>query len=367
MVTSDGSTRDESASDSERAGLLSREGPDVSSGLKVGEAVKIAIACLAYIVLSASLINYNKFLMHADYFPYSIALTAWHMFVSSGMSILVYCCFGKSLLPGMAYVEEDKAGFVKKVMPLSLCFAISICLSNEAYLYCSVPFLQMCKELNVVMVYFVGLALAVERFSVQTATILLIIMMGCCMSIHGEMKFSKMGFTFQLCAQFAEVIKIIIQQKIMQGYKIDPMTMVLIMSPLCLVSLSVGLVVFWEPGIIAHAEEHAFHLVLNGFNAFALNIAVAVVIRFASGVSFVLAGVVKDVAIVACAALLFGALITPIQIIGFTIAVSGVLFHSVMRSNQDSVVKHGVLRTVSSVLFGCPKLDEKYGKAERSA
>jgi hypothetical protein len=366
MVTSDGSTRDESASDSERAGLLSREGPDVSSGLKVGEAVKIAIACLAYIVLSASLINYNKFLMHADYFPYSIALTAWHMFVSSGMSILVYCCFGKSLLPGMAYVEEDKAGFVKKVMPLSLCFAISICLSNEAYLYCSVPFLQMCKELNVVMVYFVGLALAVERFSVQTATILLIIMMGCCMSIHGEMKFSKMGFTFQLCAQFAEVIKIIIQQKIMQGYKIDPMTMVLIMSPLCLVSLSVGLVVFWEPGIIAHAEEHAFHLVLNGFNAFALNIAVAVVIRFASGVSFVLAGVVKDVAIVACAALLFGALITPIQIIGFTIAVSGVLFHSVMRSNQDSVAKHGAIRTVSSVMLGCPKLEE-YGKAERSA
>jgi hypothetical protein len=367
MAGSDATTRDVSSSDEERAGLLSREGPDVSSGLKVGEAFKIALACLAYIVLSASLINYNKFLMHADYFPYSIALTAWHMCVSSGMSLLVYACFGKSLLPGMAYVEEDKAGFVKKVIPLSLCFAISICLSNEAYLYCSVPFLQMCKELNVVMVYFVGLALAVERFSVQTATVLLIIMMGCCMSIHGEMKFSKAGFMFQLCAQFAEVIKIIIQQKIMQGFKIDPLTMVLIMSPLCLVSLSVGLVVFWEPGIIAHAEEHAFHLVLNGFNAFALNVAVAVVIRFASGVSFVLAGVVKDVAIVACAALLFGALITPIQIIGFSIAVAGVMFHSVMRSNQDLAMKHGAIRTVSSVIFGCPKLEEKYGKAERSA
>jgi hypothetical protein len=366
MVASDASTRDANSSDSERTGLLSREGPQVSSGIQVGEAVKIAVACLAYIILSASLINYNKFLMHADYFPYSIALTAWHMFVSSGMSMLVYCCFGKSLLPGMVHVEEDKAGFVQKVIPLSLCFAISICLSNEAYLYCSVPFLQMCKELNVVMVYFVGLALAVERFSVQTATILLIIMMGCCMSIHGEMKFSKAGFMFQLCAQFAEVIKIITQQKIMQGFKIDPLTMVLIMSPLCLVSLSVGLVVFWEPGIIAHAKEHSVHLVLNGFNAFALNVAVAVVIRFASGVSFVLAGVVKDVAIVACAALLFGALITPIQIIGFTIAVTGVLVHSVMRSNQDSVMKHGALRTLSSVMLGCPKLDE-YGKAERSA
>merc|ERR1719465_370360 len=139
------------------------------------------------------------------------------------------------------------------------------------------------------------------------------------------------------------------------------------MSPLCLVSLTVGLIVFWEPGIIAHAQEHYVHLLFNGFNAFALNVAVAVVIRFASGVGFVLAGVIKDVAIVACAAMLFGALITPIQIIGFTIAVSGVLVHSVIRSNQDSVAKHGILRTVSSVVFGCPKLDEKYGKAERSA
>merc|ERR1719405_264848 len=327
----------------------------------------VVASCLAYITLSSSLINYNKFLMHEDYFPYSVALTSLHMTGSFVLSGLLYLVMGDKWFPSAPAVEEDKAGFVKKVIPLSLCFAISICLSNEAYLYCSVPFLQMCKELNVVMVYFVGLALAVERFNVQTATILLIIMMGCCMSIHGEMKFSKAGFMFQLCAQFAEVIKIIIQQKIMQGFKIDPLTMVLMMSPLCLVSSSVGLVVFWEPGIIPHAKEHAFHLILNGFNAFALNVAVAVVIRFASGVSFVLAGVVKDVAIVGCAALLFGALITPIQIIGFTIAVSGVLFHSIMRSNQELAMKHGAIRTVSSVILGCPKLEEKYGKAERSA
>ena len=42
------------------------------------------------------------------------------------------------------------------------------------------------------------------------------------------------------------------------------------------------MVVFWEPGIVAKAEEHAFHLILNGFNAFALNIAVAVVPQQAS-------------------------------------------------------------------------------------
>merc|ERR1719460_1291514 len=299
------------------------------------QVIYVIVSCFAYIMLSSSLINYNKFLMHEDYFPYSVALTSLHMTGSFVLSSLLYLIMGDRWFPSAQAVKEQGTPFLKKLVPLSVFFALSICLSNEAYLYCSVPFLQMCKELNVVMVYFVGLALAVERFNVQQATILLVIMMGCCMSIHGEMKFSKTGFVFQICAQFAEVIKIITQQKIMQGYKIDPLTMVLIMSPLCLVSLSVGLVVFWQAGIVAKAQEHAVHLLFNGFNAFALNVSVAVVIRFASGVGFVLAGVIKDVAIVACAALIFGALITPLQIIGFSIAVSGVLFHSVIRSNQE--------------------------------
>ena len=40
------------------------------------------------------------------------------------------------------------------------------------YLYCSVPFLQMCKELNVVMVYVVGLVLMVEKFNVPAHFVL---------------------------------------------------------------------------------------------------------------------------------------------------------------------------------------------------
>ena len=36
------------------------------------EVIYVVLSCLAYIALSSSLINYNKFLMHADYFPYSV-------------------------------------------------------------------------------------------------------------------------------------------------------------------------------------------------------------------------------------------------------------------------------------------------------
>jgi hypothetical protein len=303
----------------------------------VKQAAVIMSTCMLYIVLSSCLINYNKFLMHTGRFPHAVPLTAFHMIVSMVLSSFGYLCFGKSAYPGMEIVKHSPHDFMKKLAPLSILFAVSICCSNQAYIYCSVPFLQMCKEMNVVMIYLAGLYLAVEKYNGQTLAILCIVMIGCWMSIHGEMNPSGVGFAIQMISQTSEVIKIIIQQMIMQGMRVDPLTMVMTMSPLCLCTLSFGLYFLWEPGTLADAHKMAFHLFLNGLNAFALNIAVALVIRYASGVSFVLAGVIKDIIIVTVAAIFTGALVTRMQIAGFTIAVLGVAAHSLVRSHQDFV------------------------------
>jgi len=303
----------------------------------VRQAAIIMSTCTLYIVLSSCLINYNKFLMHPGRFPHAVPLTAFHMVVSFFLSMLGYACFGKYAYPGMDIVKQNPGDFMQKLAPLSILFAVSICCSNQAYIYCSVPFLQMCKEMNVVMIYLAGLFLAVEKYNGQTLAILFIVMIGCWMSIHGEMNPSGVGFAIQIISQTAEVIKIIIQQMIMQGMRVDPLTMVLTMSPLCLATLSVGLYFLWEPGTMVDAHHMAFHLFLNGLNAFALNVAVALVIRYASGVSFVLAGVIKDILIVTFAAIFAGALVTRMQIAGFTIAVVGVAAHSLVRSHQDFV------------------------------
>jgi hypothetical protein len=275
--------------------------------------------------------------MHPGRFPHAVPLTAFHMVVSFVLSSFGYACFGKYAYPGMDIVKQNPRDFMKKLAPLSILFAVSICCSNQAYIYCSVPFLQMCKEMNVVMIYLAGLYLAVEKFNGQTLAILCIVMIGCWMSIHGEMNPSGVGFAIQMISQTSEVIKIIIQQMIMQGMRVDPLTMVMTMSPLCLCTLSVGLYFLWEPGTWADAHNMAFHLCLNGLNAFALNIAVALVIRYASGVSFVLAGVIKDILIVTVAAIFTGALVTRLQVAGFTIAVMGVAAHSLLRSHQDFI------------------------------
>jgi hypothetical protein len=326
--------------------------PQAEQPTRTQQAIWVLGSCLAYICLSASLINFNKFLMHEDKFPHSIALTWFHMVVSSTLACVLYAIFGEKWFPAMPMVKREGSTILKKLIPLSLFFATSIVMSNQAYLYCSVPFLQMCKELNVVMVYVVGLALMVEKFNLQNSLILLGIMFGCCMSIHGEMRFNGIGFGYQMGGQCSEVLKIILQQMIMQGLKVDPLTMVMIMSPLCLITLSAGLFFMWQPGIWAHAMANWPYLLLNGSNAFLLNIAVATVIKYASGVSFVLAGVIKDVCIVLCAATMFGAVVMPIQVIGFSIAVMGVGTHSIVRSMPEMAKEYGVAGTVGFAVFG---------------
>lgn len=300
-------------------------------------ALMVLSTCAVYIALSSSLINYNKFLMHEDRFPHAVPLTSIHMVVSFVLSGLGYMCFGKSAYPGMEVVTKNPGEYMMKLAPMSVLFAISVVLSNQAYFYCSVPFLQMCKQLNVIMTYFVALILSVEKFSVQTLVILCVVMIGCSTSIHGEMDPSAFGFALQISSQVAEVTKVILQQMILQGLRVDPLTMVMTQSPLCLCTLSVGLYFLWEPGTLADAQRMGFHLCLNGLNAFALNVSIALVIRYASGVSFVVAGVVKDILIVLVAAIFFGAVITHMQIVGFTIASLGVAAHALVRSHRDAV------------------------------
>merc|ERR1719183_1456066 len=113
-------------------------------------------------------------------------------------SWLLYYAGGASWYPSAANLHGRWGEISTKFFPIAVAFAISIALSNEAYKYCSVPFLQMCKEFNVVLVYAVGVALAVEVFRFNIAVVLCLVTLGCAMAVHGEMQFSALGFGLQM-------------------------------------------------------------------------------------------------------------------------------------------------------------------------
>eukprot|EP00448_Togula_jolla_P020232 CAMPEP_0170589260 /NCGR_PEP_ID=MMETSP0224-20130122/11258_1 /TAXON_ID=285029 /ORGANISM="Togula jolla, Strain CCCM 725" /LENGTH=343 /DNA_ID=CAMNT_0010913011 /DNA_START=58 /DNA_END=1089 /DNA_ORIENTATION=+ len=278
--------------------------------------------CCAYIAASAVLINFNKFLL--EKFPFPWELTALHMTCCSVMSMLLYLVL-PGLFPAMHRLEGRKLELLKYFLPLGAFFATALYCSNKAYLYCSVAFLQFMKESNVVLVFLLCCSVGLQRMDRVKAVVVVWILAGSWMCVHGEINFTMIGFVIQAISQFAECSKNVMGEYIMSSadFKLDPLTYTLFMAPVSLLFLSMGVAWTWDPAVIAAAQANWHYLLPNALLAYALNLIIAMVLKNCSAMGFILAGMVKDIVIVVVSSHLFGDFIANMQYIGFAVTLAG--------------------------------------------
>lgn len=293
--------------------------------------------CAIYIAISAVLINFNKYMMHKDRFPFSMMLTTCHMTVSWISGLVLYLVM-PSLFPTMEIAKKNKGKIMQYFCPLGVLFAIGVVLSNQAYLYCSVAFLQFMKQANVALIF--GLSCLVGSQVCDRVKLVVIawIMCGAAMAVEGEIHFVLIGFLIQVGSQFGECLKNILQEWILSGsdIKLDPLTYQVFMCPVCLIVLTVGNFFTWDHDIINQARIWWPYLLPNALCAFSLNVTIAVLIKQTSAMAFILAGVVKDMVIVCASTYIFGDSLARQQIAGFTVASSGIFFWSYCKLRPDS-------------------------------
>lgn len=336
---------------------------------------RVLIFAAFYIVLSACLIHYNKFLMQRGHFPYPLALVLVHTAFCSCLSAFLYCTW-PSLFPSLtrssSRVSIDRDLILRSALPIAFCFTVQMTLSNTAYLHSSVAFLQMLKESNVVLVYTFSLALALEKFSWRNAGLLIFVVFATVLTIHGEMHFSRIGFAVQGTSQLFESTKIVLQAMLLSsaGRKLDALSYVLIVMPLSFFMLgsvastafitNPGLDVLPEWSVIRH---WAPHLLANATVAFALNVAIALFVKHSSAVAFVLAGIAKDAMIVLAGGLVLEEMISGIQVVGFTLQLTAIGVLSLAKSFPEQF-ENGLFGGLVTVLFGA---DNSPGKPRREA
>ena len=68
-------------------------------------------------------------------------------------------------------------------------------------------------------------------------------------------------------------------------------------------------------------------LLSNAVVAFLLNIAAVFLVSAGSGLVLTLAGVFKDILLITGSVLIFGAQITPVQVVGYSIALLGLILY----------------------------------------
>lgn len=339
---------------------------------------------LLYISNSAGLIAFNKYLIHEDRFPFAVALVLLHTLFCSccaGVLYLVKPAWFPSLTDPAQRVSIDSDLILKGTLPVAVLFAGQLVLSNTAYLHCSVSFLQMMKEANLVMVYLLSLTVALEKFAWQHVRILAFIGAATLLTIHGELNFSFSGFMIQGIGQIFECTKIVLQAMLLSaaGKKLDALSYVLLVMPLCFVVLSTFLSIllfvhpmkeFQTPGM-SDLREWWPLLMANACVAFSLNVVIALFVKYSSAVAFILCGIVKDAAIVSVGCMFLSEVISTLQAIGFCLQLLGIVTWSLMKKFPHEF-QYGELNGLVMVLFGVkapimPPLDAKekdYGSVE---
>mmetsp|Transcript_47632 Transcript_47632/g.101974 ORF Transcript_47632/g.101974 Transcript_47632/m.101974 type:complete len:349 (-) Transcript_47632:341-1387(-) len=292
-----------------------------------------------YILTSACLIRFNKYMMQKDMFPYSMALTLIHMIVSSLLCLLLYW-IKPSLFPGMEATEGKRMALLPWFVPIGLCFAVSLFTSNQAYMYCDVAFLQFMKENNVMITFLLSCAVGVQLMDRLKFLIVAWVVGTSAFAVGEELHFIWVGFLLQATSQIAECTRAVLGECVLNGrnLKLDPLTYTLFASPTCLVVLLVGVIASWDYAIYTAAMKYWYLIVPNALLAFSLNLMVATIIKEASAVGFTMAGVVKDIFIVVISAIAFHEVVTARQTLGFAGSILGICAWSVVKMHPDSDV-----------------------------
>merc|ERR1719331_2510381 len=164
------------------------------------------------------------------------------------------------------------------------------------------------------------------------------VIVGSAMAVTGEVRFMLLGFLIQAASQLGECGKNIMQEWILSGsdIKLDPLTYTIFMAPMCLIVLFIGNLFTFEARIMDRMIEWYPYLIPNALCAFTLNVTIAMLIKETSAMGFILSGVIKDMVIVVASTYLFGDSLVAQQVLGFSVATSGIFFWSYMKIAPDS-------------------------------
>lgn len=282
-----------------------------------------------WIFLSFTVIVYNKYILDRKMYnwPYPISLTMIHMGFSTSLAYLLVRVFKITESVTMSWDF-----YFKSVVPIGLLYSLSLWLSNSAYIYLSVSFIQMLKALMPVAVYSIGVLFKKESFKGTTMGNMLTISIGVGIAAYGEAKFDSWGVILQLGAVAVEATRLVLIQILLssRGVSLNAITSLYYVAPCCLVFLSVPWFVVEYPILMDSSSFHLDFFIFgtNSLCAFALNLAVFLLVGKTSALTMNVAGVVKDWLLIAFSWSVIKDTVTAINLFGYGLAFLGVGFYN---------------------------------------
>lgn len=282
-----------------------------------------------WIFLSFTVIVFNKYILDRKMYdwPYPISLTMIHMGFCSTLAFILV-----RVLKLVEPIGMSKEMYMSSIVPIGALYSLSLWLSNSAYIYLSVSFIQMLKALMPVAVYSIGVLMKREGFKSETMINMLGISVGVAIAAYGEALFNAWGVILQLGAVAFEATRLVLIQILLtsKGITLNPITSLYYIAPCCFLFLSIPWIVVEYPTLQATSSFHFDYMVFgtNSACAFALNLAVFLLIGKTSALTMNVAGVVKDWLLIAFSWSVIKDRVTTVNLIGYGLAFLGVCYYN---------------------------------------
>ncbi|CAI5472792.1 unnamed protein product [Closterium sp. Yama58-4] len=302
--------------------------------------------------------------------PYPISLTMIHMAFCSSLAFVLV-----RVVRVVEPVAMSLEMYVSSVLPIGALYAMSLWFSNSAYIYLSVSFIQMLKALMPVAVYTLGVAFQKDVFRCSTMSNMLLVSVGVGIAAYGEANFNFTGVLLQLAAVAFEATRLVLIQILLasKGISLNPITSLYYVSPTCLIFLTVPWFFVEYPSLAPHLIAPRPDLLVFGGNcvcAFALNLAVFLLIGKTSALTMNVAGVVKDWLLIAFSWSVIKDRVTAINLFGYLLAFGGVCWynHSKLQEmkSKDAARKAAQLDEEEGLIKDVPSSDSVVQKRHLS-
>ncbi|GAM89511.1 hypothetical protein ANO11243_075500 [Dothideomycetidae sp. 11243] len=305
-----------------------------------------AMLISVFICFSCGLIVYNKWIFHD--LEFAITLTTWHLsFATLCTQVLARCT---PMLDSRKDTPMTPALYCRTILPISVCFLLSLACGNTVYLYLTVSFIQMLKAATPIATLLCSWAFRLKEVDYLAFLNITVIACGVVVASFGEAEFNLIGIALQFGGIVFEALRLVLVQKLMtpspKGQRMDALVLLYYYAPACAAMNAVlALVVESRKLTIEHFTHVGWAVFLsNAIVAFLLNVIIVFVISRTSGLAVTLSGIVKTVILILSSVLLFGDSVSFLQLVGFSISTIALGFYQLGFSSRSAWTRENMGR-----------------------
>lgn len=266
-------------------------------------------------------------------FTNPLTLTLIHMTTQSILSHLTIDYFRT-----VDKVRVEKSDYYSKLLVIAVVFCSNICLGNISLRFVPVSFMQTIKSLTPVCTALLQYLVFRSKLTTPALLALVPISAGVALASATELEFHMGGFVAALTACFLTGLKFVLSSQMLAGkYKLDSINLLYYMAPpsvALLVPISFMLerhrVVEWVTNPSRTTLDFLL-LLFSGIISYVLNVTLFIVLKATSSVTVTVAGNVKTVLVIVVSLMIFKNPVTPINLLGCFIAISGCCWYGLIK------------------------------------